>query len=70
MDATAHDDMKKPTRLATLRRKAGLTQFELAHKAGVSLSTVVKAERGVWIGRGVTALIALALGTTPDKLQS
>jgi DNA-binding XRE family transcriptional regulator len=72
MPDTAKADMppsKSVTRLAALRRRAKLTQFDLAHKAGVSLTTVVKAERGGTIERGMWALLALALGVHPDKIQ-
>jgi DNA-binding XRE family transcriptional regulator len=63
------DMPKKQTLLATLRKRAGLTQFELAIKARVSLTTVVVAERGERVSRGSWALLALALGVHPDKIQ-
>lgn len=71
MATTAKADMptKRNTTLRALRLRAGLTQFELAHRARVSLTTVVVAERGGSVSRGSWALIALALGVHPNKLQ-
>ncbi len=59
--------MKPKNKIKRLREKTGLTMSQLAAKAGVSRSTIVRAERD---GRYSTvALIAaahrLALGVTP-----
>jgi transcriptional regulator with XRE-family HTH domain len=55
--------------LRTLRLAAGLTQFGLAAKAGVSLSTVANNERGMRVSDASIARLALALGCKPEDIQ-
>lgn len=57
-------------RLAELRKHAGLTQKELAEKAGISLHTYRNWEQGHRRGPSAKFLIALArvLNTTPEVL--
>ena len=57
------------SRIAALRKKAQLTQPELATRAGVSISTVYRAERSDdSIGPRMVARIALALSVQPDAI--
>lgn len=64
------ETMKTPrSPLAAARIKARMTQFDLAHKAMVSLSTVVKLERGERVSALCLRRIALALGVKPSSLQ-
>ena len=59
-------------RLRTLRAERGLTQLELAVRAGLSLTTVAKLEQGR--GRATThdvvAQIAGALGVSPEEITT
>ena len=55
--------------LRAYRKEAGLTQTELAEKAGVSLETIWKTEKGKSYPRlDVCAAIAGALGCTTSEL--
>ncbi len=51
-----------------LRWQHGLTCRELAAKAGVSASTISRAERGMEPRFSHVVAIALALGITPSQL--
>lgn len=62
-------DPRLASRLKEARTAAGLTQAELAERAGVSRKTVNTVENGVFIPSTVLALsLARALGTTVDDL--
>lgn len=57
------------TRLKDLRTAAGLTQAELADRAGVSRKTINTVENGVFVPSTVLALsLARALDTTVEAL--
>lgn len=56
-------------RLAIYRRRAALSQRELADRAHVTRQTVIRAERGGGIRYGNVRQLAAALGVTPDELQ-
>lgn len=51
-----------------MRKRAGLTQRELADKANVSLPSINRLEAGVMISVPVLHRVADALGTTMDEL--
>jgi len=55
--------------LRRLRDARALTQEELAERAGVSRTTVMRAERGQDIRQSSVRKLARALGTTPLRLQ-
>jgi transcriptional regulator with XRE-family HTH domain len=57
-------------RLKALRKAAGLSQQELASRAGVSMSAVFHAEQGRKSDLKLSTLLALAgaLGMTPGQL--
>ncbi len=62
-------DPRLASRLKEARTAAGLTQAELAERAGVSRKTVNTVENGVFTPSTVLALsLARALGTTVDEL--
>ena len=62
-------DPRLASRLKEARSAAGLTQAELAERAGVSRKTVNTVENGIFIPSTVLALsLARALGTTVDEL--
>ncbi len=56
-------------RLEEWRRRRLLTQGELAEKAGIGISSIVRIEKGQ--GARVTTLrkLAAALGITPEQLM-
>lgn len=58
------------TRLRQLRRQHGLTRAELASRAGIGLSTVVRLERYPWRSCRTRTLarLAAALGHPPAAL--
>jgi putative transcriptional regulator len=57
------------SRLKAVRQAAGLTQAELAEKAGVSRKTVNTVENGVFIPSTILALsLARALDVTVEDL--
>ena len=57
-------------KLREARRRAALTQGELAEKAGVGINTIVRIETGEIEEPRVSTLrkLARALGTTPAQL--
>lgn len=58
-------------RIVALRRSASMSQPELAARAGVSISTVYRAERGDRsIGPRMVARIAAALAVEPSEIHS
>lgn len=56
--------------LARLRRQAGLSQAELAARAGVGVATVSRLERGARAHYSTLDLLAAALSTTRARLIS
>ena len=62
-------DPRLGSRLKAVRTEAGLTQAELADRAGVSRKTINTVENGVFIPSTLLALsLARALGTTVEAL--
>lgn len=62
-------DPRLGSRLKSVRTEAGLTQAELADRAGVSRKTINTVENGVFIPSTLLALsLAKALGTTVEAL--
>ena len=62
-------DPRLASRLKEMRTAAGLTQAELAERAGVSRKTVNTVENGVFVPSTILALsLARALGTTVEDL--
>jgi len=62
-------DPRLGSRLKAVRTEAGLTQAELADRAGVSRKTINTVENGVFIPSTLLALsLAKALGTTVEAL--
>lgn len=62
-------DPRLGSRLKAVRTAAGLTQAELAERAGVSRKTVNTVENGIFIPSTLLALgLAKALGTTVEAL--
>lgn len=62
-------DPRLGSRLKAVRTEAGLTQAELADRAGVSRKTINTVENGVFIPSTLLALsLAKALGTTVEDL--
>jgi putative transcriptional regulator len=62
-------DARLGSRLKEVRTAAGLTQADLAERAGVSRKTINTVENGVFVPSTVLALsLALALGTTVERL--
>jgi putative transcriptional regulator len=62
-------DPRLGSRLKAVRTEAGLTQAELADRAGVSRKTINTVENGVFIPSTLLALgLARALGTTVETL--
>ena len=62
-------DPRLGSRLKEVRTAAGLTQAELAERAGVSRKTVNTVENGVFIPSTILALgLARALGKTVEEL--
>ena len=62
-------DPRLASRLKEMRTAAGLTQAELAERAGVSRKTVNTVEIGVFVPSTILALsLARALGTTVEEL--
>ncbi|MFC5344157.1 helix-turn-helix transcriptional regulator [Brevundimonas staleyi] len=62
-------DPRLGSRLKEVRTAAGLTQAELAERAGVSRKTINTVENGVFIPSTLLALsLAKALGTTVEGL--
>lgn len=60
-----------PARVAAQRGRSGMTQEELARKAGISVSYVTMMERGKRVPRWkMLEVIAQALDTTPEWLMS
>jgi transcriptional regulator with XRE-family HTH domain len=52
-----------------LREDAGLTTTELAAKAGVSVQTLYRIERGEPVSRMYVARVCKALNVAPDMVQ-
>ena len=64
-------DPRLGSRLKEVRTAAGLTQAELADRAGVSRKTVNTVENGVFVPSTVVALkLAGALGCSVEELFS
>ncbi len=62
-------DPRLASRLKEVRTAAGLTQADLADRAGVSRKTVNTVENGVFVPSTLLALgLARALGTTVENL--
>jgi len=62
-------DLRLGSRLKEVRTAAGLTQAELAERAGVSRKTINTVENGVFTPSTLLALeLARALGTTVEGL--
>ena len=62
-------DPRLGSRLKAIRTEAGLTQAELAERAGVSRKTINTVENSVFIPSTLLALsLAKALGTTVEAL--
>jgi putative transcriptional regulator len=62
-------DPRLGSRLKAVRTEAGLTQAELADRAGVSRKTINTVENGIFIPSTLLALsLAKALGTTVEAL--
>lgn len=62
-------DPRLASRLKEVRTAAGLTQADLAERAGVSRKTVNTVENGVFVPSTLLALsLARALGTTVEDL--
>ena len=62
-------DPRLASRLKEYRTAAGLTQAELAERAGVSRKTINTVENGIFIPSTILALsLARALGTTVETL--
>lgn len=62
-------DPRLDSRLKAVRTEAGLTQAELAERAGVSRKTINTVENGVFVPSTILALsLARALGTTVEDL--
>ncbi|HEV2081995.1 MAG TPA: helix-turn-helix transcriptional regulator [Brevundimonas sp.] len=62
-------DARLGSRLKDVRTAAGLTQAELAERAGVSRKTVNTVENGVFVPSTTLALtLARTLGTTVEEL--
>jgi transcriptional regulator with XRE-family HTH domain len=59
-------------RLRLLRERAALTQEQAASRAGISVATLRKIEKGVVVEPGYFTVMALmaALGATPTDLAS
>ncbi len=56
------------SRLLAARRRAKLTQLQLAARAGVSVTTVSLAERFGALSSSVAAKLAPILGVEPEEL--
>ena len=56
------------TKLREARRRLGLSQLELATRAGLCLNTVSLAERSGRMTEAVAARLALVLGCSADAL--
>lgn len=62
-------DPRLASRLKEARQAVGLTQAELAEKAGVSRKTINTVENGVFIPSTILSLsLARALGVTVEEL--
>lgn len=62
-------EVRLGSRLKEVRTEAGLTQAELADRAGVSRKTINTVENGVFVPSTLLALtLARALGTTVEGL--
>jgi transcriptional regulator with XRE-family HTH domain len=55
-------------RVRAIRLAAGLSQFQLAARAGLSLQTVSLVERAGLLTGATAAKIAPVLGATPEEL--
>lgn len=55
--------------LRVLRRRAALKQTELAQRAGIGRSTVIRAEAGENVSLDNARSLATALGVTIEDLQ-
>lgn len=61
-------DPARAARFRAARKAAGLTQFQAAAKAGVSMSTVTRADAGLALDVDSMTKIAQVYGTTLDRL--
>jgi transcriptional regulator with XRE-family HTH domain len=53
----------------TARRRAGLSQFQLAVKAGLHPATISLLERGTRVSEQTATKVAEALGLQPEELR-
>lgn len=61
-------DTRKPRKLRSIREDKRMTQSKLAYDSGLSLSTIVRAERGKPPTRMNAKAIAEALGVTVESI--
>lgn len=62
--------METITTIKSLRKKLGLTQTQLAQKAGVSKPTIIKMERSKGpVMRPVFVCVCAALGVDPEEIK-
>ena len=52
-----------------LRKEAKLTQVELARKAGISIPTLVRIEKGRVVMKGNLLCVCYALGINPEEVK-
>lgn len=58
-----------PETIRSLRKKKGLTQIQLAQKAGVSKPTVIRMEKGQKpVMRSMFVCVCIALGVGPEDV--
>jgi transcriptional regulator with XRE-family HTH domain len=67
--AMTRPNEKQPNPLRAARERAGLSQFQLAVRAGLHLATVGLAERGARVSPETSAKLAAALGVTAEELR-
>ncbi len=59
----------KPNPVQAARRRAGLSQVELANRAGLHPATISLLERGTHVSPETAARVAAALGVMPKELE-
>jgi transcriptional regulator with XRE-family HTH domain len=55
-------------RIEAMRQERGLSRQELAERAGVSLKTVARVERGEWVRRATGRKVAKVFGMHPREI--